>query len=94
MPQSILDFTPEQFEEVTQAFSDRMNGGDQLLEQQFNALAQDPKFVRRFFEVAINIGLNPNDPSVGQHVRALAVTFFLYGEALGRMEQSTSKFVN
>lgn len=86
MKNSILDFTGEQFAEVTKAFSDRVSAGDKMMEQTFNALATTPEFNQRFLSAAINAGLDPNSPVVQQHVRAIAITFFLYGEALGRVE--------
>jgi hypothetical protein len=86
MKNSILDFTSEQFDEVAKAFSDRVTAGDKMMEATFAALAGTEAFNRRFLSAAMNAGLDPSNPVVQQHVRAIAMTFFLYGEALGRVE--------
>jgi len=83
---SLLDFTGQQFKEVTQAFSDRTAAGDKILEATFQALAVLPEFNERFYDIAARTGLDVTSPIVQQSIRAMAISFFLYGEALGRIE--------
>lgn len=91
-----LDFTPEQFEAMTNALSERITSGDKLLEQEYADLAHDRTFNLRFIEAAVSAGLDVTSHAVQQHVRALVITFFIYGKELGKnaLPTSPSKFVN
>lgn len=92
-----LDYTPEQFQQITESLSERILAGDQTLEDRFNAIAMDPGFNQRFVEAAVKAGLDPSTHAVQMHVRAIVISFFLYGMEIGKLNpigSSPSKFVN